>query len=368
MMKRLFLLAGLAVAGAPVLPAGTDPLAIAETAADWQLAHPSPKWKATDWQNAAFYAGVMALSEVSTSRRFREAMMRMGEANAWQLGPRVYHADDQAVGQTYADLFEMYGDARMIAPMRQRFDLVLAHPPDDDLRFNRDANPSFLDKWSWCDSLFMAPPAWATLTRVTGDPKYLRFAIRQWWVTSSYLYDPTEHLYFRDSSYFPLREKNGRKIFWSRGNGWVLAGLVRMLQVIPADDPERPRFLTQFREMAARIADLQGPDGFWRSSLLDPYSYPMQETSGTGFYCYGLAWGLETGVLERPNYYPAVKRAWRALATCVKDDGRLTNVQPVGATPVTFDPDSTEPYGVGALLLAASEVVRLSAGGKGRPP
>jgi len=365
-MKRvLLLLFSLALAGPPVLDAGTDPVAIAECAADWQLAHPSAKWKATDWQNAAFYAGVMALSEVSSSARFYEAMVRMGAANAWQLGPRVYHADDQAVGQTYADLFAVSGNAKMIAAMRQRFDQVLAHPPDDDLRFSHATNPTFLDKWSWCDALFMAPPAWAKLSRVTGDPKYLRYAVRQWWVTSSYLYDPTEHLYFRDSSYFSLREKNGRKIFWSRGNGWVLAGLVRMLQEIPPDDPVRPRFLTQFREMADRIADLQGSDGFWRSSLLDPFSYPMQETSGTGFYCYGLAWGLETGVLDRPKYYPAVKRAWRALTTCVKDDGRLTNVQPVGATPVTFDPDSTEPYGVGALLLAASEVTRLSARGTG---
>jgi rhamnogalacturonyl hydrolase YesR len=195
--------------------------------------------------------------------------------------------------------------------------------------------------------------------KATGDQRYLDFAVEEWWVTSDYLYDQEEHLYFRDSTIFEKREKNGRKIFWGRGNGWVMGGLVRMLELLPADHPSRPRFVQQFREMADKVITLQQADGYWRASLLDAAAYPMQETSGTGFYCYALAWGINQGLLDRAKFEPPVRRAWAALASCVKADGKLTHVQPVGFTPVTFDPDWNEPFGTGAFLLAGSEVRRL---------
>jgi unsaturated rhamnogalacturonyl hydrolase len=358
--KGLVAIIGLCVALAAIRACDGSVVAVMERAAAWQLDNPSPKWKSTEWHNAAFYAGVMALSEESTNPRFRDAMMRMGESSHWRLGVRVYHADDQAVGQTYADLFALTHDARMIGPMQERFDYVLAHPKNDDLVFDKVANPDFIDHWSWCDSLFMAPPAWAKLARVTGDSRYLDFAIGRWWVTSDYLYQKSDHLYFRDSTYFDRREKNGSRVYWARGNGWVLAGLVRMLEEMPRDNPARPRFLEQYRQMAERIAGLQDPDGFWHSSLLDPQEYPMKESSGTGFFCYALAWGINGGILDRAHYEPVVTRAWAALLTCIEPSGRLNHVQPVGSTPVTFDGNSTEPYGVGAFLLAGSEMARLA--------
>lgn len=347
------------------MPAGepTPVVEVMERVADWQLAHPA-KWKPTDWQNGAFYAGVMALADLSASPRYREAMMRMGEANKWQLGPNVYSADDHVVGQTYVDLYRTTHDLRMIAPMRERFDFIIAHPKDNNLVFDPVGNPDHLDKWSWCDSLFMGPAAWAKLSRVTGDGRYLAFAVSKWWLLSDYLYDRDEHLYLRDSRYFTLREKNGKRVFWARGNGWVLAGLARFLQELPADHPSRPRFVAQYLQMSERIAAIQSPDGFWRASLLDPDSYPMKESSGTGFFCYGLAWGINAGLLDRARYEPVVMRAWSALLTCVDADGRLTHVQPVGFTPVSFDPNFTEPYGVGAFLLAGRQVAALQSSGR----
>ena len=248
----------LAALGAATGPAalGTAPeVATMERVADWQLAHPA-KWKATDWQSGTFYAGVMALAEVSDSPRFREAMVRMGEGNGWRLGPDVYSADDHVIGQTYADLYMTDRDARMLAPMRERFDFIIAHPKNHNFVFDPVKNPDHLGKWSWCDSLFMAPAAWAKLGRATGDARYLDYAVTNWWITSDYLYDRDEHLYLRDSRYFTLREKNGRKVFWARGNGWVLAGLARMLQELPPDHPSRARFTEQFHQMSERIAQL----------------------------------------------------------------------------------------------------------------
>jgi rhamnogalacturonyl hydrolase YesR len=333
-------------------------LSLMERVADWQLANPS-KHSPTDWTQGAGYAGIMALARISTSPRFLDAMLTMAEANAWQLGPRPYHADDHCVGQTYVELFFHRHDPRMIAPMRERFDWILAHPKDDNLVFDPAKNPDAGDRWSWCDSLFMAPPAWARLYAATGKKAYLDFAVEKWWQTSAYLYDTVEHLYFRDSTYFERREANGKKIFWSRGNGWVMGGLVRVLQYLPADHPARPRFVQQYREMAGRILLCQQPDGLWRSSLLDPADYPLKETSGSGFYCYALAWGINQGLLYRETFEPAVISAWRGLAGCVTPEGKLTHVQPIGADPRRFDENATEVYGVGALLLAGSEVCHL---------
>lgn len=355
-------LSSCAVASVPPVPAAPATRAavldVMERAADWQLAHPS-KWKPHEWHNAAFYVGTMALASESASPRFREAMVRVGEGQHWKLGPRIYHADDHCIGQMYAELYLGDHDAKKIAPMRERFDYILANRSTASLDFDRAKNPRHQDRWSWCDALFMSPPAFALLTRATGDTRYLEFAVEEWWATSDFLYDPAEHLYYRDSSLFGKTEKNGRKIFWARGNGWVLGGLVRMLENMPKDHPSRERFERQFREMADRIVALQQPDGFWRSSLLDPDSYPMQETSSTGFYCYGLAYGVNAGLLDRAKFEAPVRRAWAALTSCVRPDGKLTHVQPVGFTPVSFDPESTEPYGVGAFLLAGSQVLHL---------
>lgn len=346
---------------ADLMPAAV--LNIMERAADWQLANPSAH-SPTDWTQAAGYTGMMALADTSSSPRFLDAMTKMAAGNEWKLGPRPYHADDHCVGQTYAELFLRFKDPAMIAPMRERFDWILAHPSEGSLDFDAVRNPDRLDRWSWCDALFMGPPAWIRLYAATGEKAYLDFMVDKWWQTSDYLYDRKEHLYFRDSSYFERREANGEKIFWSRGNGWVMAGLVRVLQYLPADHPARARFLQQFREMADKILACQQSDGLWRSSLLDPADYPLKETSGSGFYCYALAWGVNQGLLDRGRFEPAVRIAWQSLTGCVTPEGRLTHVQPIGADPKKFDDNATEVYGVGAFLLAGSEVFRLVNGGK----
>jgi rhamnogalacturonyl hydrolase YesR len=206
----------------------------------------------------------------------------------------------------------------------------------------------------------MGPPAWIRLYKATDDRRYLEFMDKEWWATSDFLYDKEEHLYFRDSTYFEKREANGKKIFWSRGNGWVMAGLARVLEILPRDFPNRSRYEQQFKEMAAKIASLQQEDGLWRSSLLDPASYPLKETSGSGFYTFALAWGINHGLLDRDKYAPVVRKGWTGLVGCVKPDGKLEHVQPVGADPKKFEPTSNDVFGAGAFLLAGTEVYRLA--------
>jgi rhamnogalacturonyl hydrolase YesR len=326
-----------------------------ERVADWQLAHPS-KHPPTDWTSAAGDAGFMALAQITTNTRYRDAMVAVGESNHWQPGSRFYHADDHCIGQTYCELYLTLRDPRMIQPLRDRFDAILAKPSDvASLVFT---NPKASENWSWCDALFMGPPTWMRLYAATHDERYLNFAVTNWWRTADYLYDKDEHLFFRDSTYFDKREANGKKVFWSRGNGWVMAGLVRVLQYLPAGHPDRTRFETMFQEMAAKVLPCQQPDGLWHSSLLDPGAYPEKETSGSGFYTYALAWGLNHKLLDAGIKVP-VEKAWNALTACVDENGKLMHVQPVGATPKSFPETSTDNFGVGAYLLAGSEVYRM---------
>lgn len=344
----------------PPISAEVEPAAILnvmERVGDWQLAHPS-RHKPTDWTQGAGYAGIMALAGVSGDSKYRDTMMAMAIKNQWKLGPRAFHADDHAVGQTYAELYLQYRDPKMIKPMREVFDQVAEHLREpESLEFKGEGTGGL---WTWCDSLFMAPPALMRLYAATGDDHYRDCAVNNWWRTSDFLYDKDEHLFFRDSSYFNKREANGAKIFWGRGNGWVMGGLVRMLELLPANDPSRKRFEKQFKEMAASVLKCQQPDGLWRASLLDPENYPLKETSGSSFYTYALTWGVNQGLLDRETYEPAVRKAWAALVECVNLDGKLTHVQPIGVDPKKFDQDKTEIYGVGAFLLAGSEMYRLA--------
>jgi unsaturated rhamnogalacturonyl hydrolase len=334
-------------------------LSVMERVADWQLAHPSVH-ASTDWTQSAGDAGMMALAGISGNPKYRDALLVMGEANGWKPGPRTYNADDLAIGQAYAGLYFIYRDPKMIAPVRARLDAILSAQSQVQSLDFRQPYDQVTQLWSWCDSLFMAPPVWMQLFAATGDERYLDFAVKNWWRTTDYLYDPVEHLYFRDSTYFDRREANGKKVFWSRGNGWVMAGIVRMLQLLPASHPSRARFQQLFQEMAEKILTAQQPDGLWHSSLLDPQSYPLKETSGSGFYAYALAWGVNQGLLDGAKFKPVVRRAWTALTDCVDSEGKLTHVQPIGADPKTFADDSTEVYGVGAFLLAGSELYRMA--------
>jgi len=342
----------------------TSPVGILELmhrAADWQLANPTNDEK-TGWIYAAFYDGVMALGKIDANGKYLEAMLTQGAENRWKLGAQEYNANDHAVAQMYLAMYELKSDPDMIKATQQGFNFVLDFPKSNpsDLDFARYGAG---DKWSWCDSLFMDPPAWAQLSKLTGDAKYLESANLRWWITSQYLYEPKEHLYYRDSRFFSKREPNGEKVFWSRGNGWVLAGLARMLDALPKDYPDRPKYEKQFRDMAEKIKSLQQADGLWRAGLLDPASYPDKESSGSGFFTYALAWGVNNGLLDRAQYTPVVMKAWSALADCELPNGKIIHVQPVTEQPNGFDPNSSRPYGVGAFLLAGSEVYKL-AGGK----
>jgi rhamnogalacturonyl hydrolase YesR len=323
--------------------------------ADWQLERARPHFD-KDWTYAALYAGFMAIPSTVSGPRYRDAMLEMGKSFAWQLGPRLGHADDEAIGQTYMQLYLEHRDPAMMEPTRQNLDTVMEKP--DDL-----AKPL----WWWCDALFMAPPVFAELSSATGDRRYLTFLDHEWSITSGKLYDPAQHLFYRDATFLyrdatflQKHEQNGKNVFWSRGNGWVMAGLVRVLEYLPKDDPLRSKYVEQLQQMAEAVAPLQGSDGLWRPGLLDANAYPLPENSGSAFITYALAYGVRENLLDRKHYLPIVQKAWAGLLSHVYEDGRLGCIQPIGAAPGDFTATSSYVYGVGAYLLAGSEIYKLA--------
>jgi rhamnogalacturonyl hydrolase YesR len=347
-------------------------LATATRLARWQLnrmddvAQVSRAATETDnprsWERAAFWIGMTALADSGGPADIRQAILAMGRANGWTPGERPYHADDAAITQSYLWAARHGAGRGAIEPTKARFDAVLANPPRVSLAFYQPPSgqgaPECQTRWCWCDALFMAPPAMLELSRQTGDQRYAAYALKELWATTDFLYDPAEHLYYRDSRFFERRDNAGRKEFWSRGNGWVFAGLARMIPELPEDSADRHRMAGLFVEMASRLKDLQKPDGYWAPSLLAPEGSPP-ETSGTAFYTYGIAWGIRAGLLDRATYEPIARRGWHALLRAVQSDGRLGWVQQVSDRPERVAAEDTQYYGVGGFLLAATAIAAL---------
>ena len=366
------MIATLAILLAPVAAQAEAPLAAAEKLADWQLArlHDTGGMSrqiaetadTRSWMRAAFWIGLTALADHDRSPRFRDAIMAMGRGNRWKADDRPYHADSQAILQPYLWAARNGAGAAARAGAKAKFDYILAHPPRATLAWYQppsgyDDNECLI-RWCWCDAVFMASPGWLEMSRQTGDRRYAAFALAEFWATTNFLYDPKERLYYRDSRFFDRRDATGHKLFWSRGNGWVFAGLARMIPLLPTGSSDRVRMEALFREMAARLVTLQKPDGYWAPSLLAPENAPP-ETSGTGFFTYGLAWGIKAGLLDRAAYEPAARKGWAALERAIQPDGRLGWVQQVSDRPDEVAASDTQFYGVGAFLLAATAIADL---------
>lgn len=332
--------------------------------ADWQIAHMKEvPYDPLNWVNATFYLGLTKWAEISEKDTnddfYYNWLTRLGRRNYWQVDKRMYHADDVCVAQTYLDLYRKYNKKEMIVPTVARTEWVMAHRSKSSFKLDY-ADASTLERWTWCDALFMAPPVYARLYRITGDKKYIKFMNREFEDTYNYLFDKEENLFYRDHRYFDQREANGQKVFWGRGNGWVLGGLVEILRELPKGNAYRPFYEELFVKLATRVAALQHRDGFWHASMLDPDSYPSPETSCSGFFVYAIAYGINEGLLDKEAFLPIAEKGWKALLSAVEEDGKLGFVQPIGADPKKVTREMTEVYGPGAYLLAGYEMYRMA--------
>jgi rhamnogalacturonyl hydrolase YesR len=327
-----------------------DPTQIEQTiksVADWQLAHPFD-YPLEDWTMAPLYDGLISASLATGDPAYLASVIHVGRELGYAPGENLGNADSHAAVYSWLRIFQMNPE-----PNRDWLDPILSHYRE--ILEEREVGIG----WSWVDALYMAPPTLARLSQVTGDGRYLDLAYSEVQATYRALFDPEEHLFYRDARFFDERSSNGEKVFWSRGNGWAYAGLAELISITPPGHPSYQFYVDVFKEMTPAILAAQQPDGLWRPSMLDPEQVPIGETSGSGLFMFGLVEGVNQGILDLETTLPAIERGWAGLTTTITSEGEVNFVQPIDADPASFDIENSEPYGTGAVLAAASQLMLL---------
>lgn len=319
----------------------------------WQLAHP---WTPSDrnWIRATWYTGVMAAYAATGDETYLQQAIRWGNEHQWQVGTEESGANVMTCAQTYLELYLLRTNRLWIEPTLEWVNSSRSNSPSGGGIWYLEAGRRYVD------SLYVGAPPLAMLAKITGDQKYITHMNSFFWDVHRELFDPAAGLFYRDQRFIGQRTARGKKILWSRGNGWAFASLPRILTYLPPEQESRAQYEALFKQMARAIAQAQGPDGLWRPNLGDPEEFPMPETSGTGFFCYGLAWGIRNGLLDSAQYLDTVKRAWTGLVSKVSSEGKAQWGQKVGDRPVAVPEESTHEYVTGTFLLAGSEVLRMA--------
>ncbi|MDP5029046.1 MAG: glycoside hydrolase family 88 protein [Paraglaciecola sp.] len=353
------------------MPASKEVLKQMEKVANWQIPRVDSlsylnfkrgeSLEAARWVQGAFYAGLTQLAERSENPFYTKWIFYKGNDWQWRMGLHPFFGDDQLMSETYIWYYLKHKqDSKILASTIEAFDKILAKPPTNSLEFLNDQNVQGLHscqfRWCWADALFMAPPTWFGLTQATGDKRYADYAHKEVKATVDYLFDSKHDLLYRDSRFKTEKDQFGEQLFWARGSGWVFAGLARMMEYIPKNDPHRGYYENLFKTMAAKLKTLQKQDGSWSMSLLAGERMAQPETSGTAFFTYGVAWGINNGLLNEDEYLPVVKKGWAVLNMAVHPDGKLGWVQQIGDAPDGVSYDDSQIYGVGGYLLAGSEI------------
>ncbi len=317
-------------------------------------------WPSNIWTRAVYFEGLMALYSVDKKKAYYDYAIDWGTKHNWNLrnGTKTRNGDDQACGQTYINLYNIDKKQFYIDSLKASIDKMKASDKIDD--------------WHWVDAIQMAMPVFTQLGVLYNDTSYFNrmyqmYAFTKYKHGDKGLFNAAEGLWWRDKDFDPpYKEPNGEDCYWSRGNGWVVAALVRVLSILPANDPHRDEYIADYKTMMNALLPIQRNDGYWNVSLHDSTNFGGKELTGTSLFVYGMAWGINNGMLDKKTFYPAVAKAWNAMAKeSVHSNGFLGYVQGTGkepkeSQPVQYDrePDF-EDFGLGCFLLAGSEVYKM---------
>lgn len=329
----------------------------------WQQAHPvrfvirskgnRRYLKATDWERGVFWSCVATAWCKTQDDVYLQGLENYTLNTGFRPGPLTNFADDQVCIQAYLEVYQVLDCEDAIQYATKALQPMLS------------SGQAGREIWWWADALFMSAPVLARFGAYTGQSEYWQRLDQYWWDTVEFLYDPQTGLYFRDKRYMPeplgenIREKNGEKVFWARGVGWILAAIPRILSWLPEHHPSYQRYIEMYQKLAEKIVNYQFDDGLWRTSLLDAESFPEPETSASALFCYGLAWGINRNILAK-QYQPYVIRAWQGLTQCVNEQGKLGWVQLPAYNPRRVSKEHNIDYGAGVFLLAATEMLDMA--------
>ncbi len=334
---------------------------------NWKKVRPSSLWT-----RAVYYEGLMALYDIDPQQRYLDYTDRWGAFHQWtpRNGINTTDADDQCCSQTYLMRFVQTGDSAMLKPTLENLEHQMVTPNLKLQTSNFKPQTSNLYAWwTWIDAIQMAMPVYMQAYQLTGDKRYRDHAMQMYrWSRNECgggLFNVKDGLWWRDADFVPpYKEPDGKDCYWSRGNGWVYAALVRCMDQMSVKEKAYKELKKDFLLMSEGLRGCQREDGFWNPSLVSS-NYAMTETSGTALFLYGIAWGIRHGYLKAEVYRPVADRSWQALTTVVHPDGFLgwmqgTGKQPSDAQPLSYDriPDF-EDYGTGCFLLGATEYYKL---------
>ena len=312
------------------------------------------------WTRGVYYEGLMALYKIDKQKSYYDYAVSWGESHKWGLrnGIQTRNGDDQCCGQTYIDLYLIDKKEERIKDIKDSIDLMVESDKKDD--------------WWWIDALQMAMPVMAQLGVIYKDNRYFEKMYDLYNYTKTVhggngLFNPKEGLWWRDKDFVPpYKTPDGKNCYWSRGNGWVVAAMVRVLDIMPKNAPHRAEYEQMLVTMLSALLPLQREDGYWNVSLTDPKHFGGKELTGTSLFIYGMAWAINKGLVKSKVYEPAISKAWNAMRTeCIHPNGFLgfvqgTGKEPKDGQPVTHEsmPDF-EDFGLGCYLLAGSEIYKM---------
>ncbi len=317
-----------------------------------------------DWLIGTFFSSFIAAYKVTDDKWYLDQAYEWGKRSEWDI-KKPLNADDVCPGQTYLDLYFIKNDKSIYKTLDKKLSPFL-----EKKEVAPELLHSYLKKpveitgrniWSWCDALYMAPPVYARMGKATGNKQYFEMMDRLYWDSVDFLYSQEDMLFHRNSKVRTESERtpSGKKVFWSRGNGWVIGGLARMIEFLPKEDGMQERYIKLFQDLAYSLAEYQLEDGMWRSCVNDPSWYPMKETSGSAFFVYAIAKGVNEGWLPREYFMPILLKGWSGLMGCVTPEGKVGYSQIVAGSPYETRPHDSKNYTTGAFILAASEMVKI---------
>lgn len=309
------------------------------------------QWKRNDrnWIRGTYYTGLMAFYQATEDHLLLQQAVNWSAKHGWRTGTEwIYPANRMTCVQTYLEVYFIEPNDYKIANAR-------------DVMDNRIGNnePASEQGWDYVDALYVGTPAYVMMSEASGEKAYAEYGHKMFRDVYTDLFDEDLHLFYRDEKAKRQKSRSGKKVIWSRGNGWAFASIPRILDHLPQSDTNFAWYLDLFKQMASSIRDYQGNDGFWRTNLADPADYPEPESSGTAFFTYALAWGINKGYLNEDSFLPVVNKAWLALYNVVDENGKVCRGQTVARAPGNVQQEGSHEFVSGAFLLAGSEMVKL---------